>query len=281
MENKQQTGENASIRELTEQARQIRRDILKMIYTIQSGHPGGSLSIVEILLVLYKHQLRIDPSRPSWPARDRFVLSKGHCAPALYAVLAEMGYFAKSTLFDGFRRIDSLLQGHPDMKKTPGVDMTTGSLGIGLSAGSGMALGARIHGWDSKTYVMLGDGELNEGQVWEAAKTAAHHKLDSLVALLDINGYQNDGPTSAEMSMEPLSGKWRSFGWNVLEADGHDLQQILDAFASIPFGSGRPTVIIFQTVKCKGVSYMEADKVKYHGASPDQAQLEQAYAELA
>lgn len=274
------TYDQETIIELENQSKQIRRDIVNMIYTIQSGHPGGSLSIVEILLALYKKKMRIDPQNPRWEDRDRFVLSKGHCAPVLYAVLAEMGYYPKDWLQNSFRRIDSKLQGHPDMKKTPGVDMTTGSLGIGLSAGCGMALGARIKGQDYKVYVMIGDGELNEGQIWEAAKTAAHYKLDNLTAMADLNGFQNDGDTRTEMSMEPLADKWRSFGWNVLEADGHDIKQVLCAFDQVPTGNGKPTMILFHTVKCKGVSFMEEDKIKYHGASPDEKQLRQAMSEL-
>lgn len=272
--------DHETVMELQNGAKQIRRDIVNMIYTIQSGHPGGSLSIVEILLALYKKKMRVDPKNPLWADRDRFVLSKGHCAPALYAVLAEMGYYPKDLLWNSFRRIDSKLQGHPDMHKTPGIDMTTGSLGIGLSAGCGMALGGRIQGKDFKVYVLIGDGELNEGQIWEAAKTAAHYKLDNMTAMVDLNGFQNDGDTGTEMSMEPVADKWRSFGWNVLEADGHDIEQVLRAFDSVPEGNGKPTVILFHTVKCKGVSFMEQDKIKYHGASPNDEQLRQAMSEL-
>lgn len=269
-----------TINELKGKSKQIRRDILNMIYTIQSGHPGGSLSIVEILLALYHHKMAIDPRNPLKEDRDRFILSKGHCTPALYAVLADVGYFPKELLTSSYRSINGILQGHPDMKKTPGVDMTTGSLGIGLSAGCGMALGARIKGKDFKVFVLLGDGEINEGQVWEAAKTAAHYKLDHLTAIIDANGFQNDGATSTEMSMEPLAGKWKAFGWNVLEADGHEMEEVLNAFDRVPYGNGAPTAIIFHTVKCKGVSFMERDKVKYHGASPDKEQLAQAMSEL-
>ena len=272
--------DNGIVIELQNKSKQIRRDILDMIYTIQSGHPGGSLSIVEILLVLYQNKMRIDPQNPLWEDRDRFVLSKGHCAPALYAVLADTGFFPKEKLMNSFRRINSILQGHPDMNKTPGVDMTTGSLGVGLSAGCGMALGARIKGKDFKVYVLIGDGEINEGQIWEAAKTAAHYKLENLTAMVDVNGYQNDGATEDEMSMEPLADKWGSFGWNVLETDGHCIEQVLEAFQHVPAGNGKPTVILFHTIKCKGVSFMEKDKVKYHGASPNKEQLVQAMSEL-
>lgn len=261
-------------------AARIRADILEMIQVVQSGHPGGSLSIVEILLALYRAKLRVDPGDPHREDRDRFILSKGHCAPALYAVLADAGFFPRERLLDSFRRINGMLQGHPDMNKTPGVDMTTGSLGTGLSVGCGMALAARIRNLHYNVYVLLGDGELNEGQVWEAAKTAVHLRLDSLVAMVDVNRYQNDGPTDTEMTMEPLDDKWRAFGWNTLRANGHDAAQVLEAFDQVPMKNRCPTVILFDTIKGKGVSFMEQDKVRYHGTAPDSKQLEQALHEL-
>ncbi len=265
---------------LKEKAKQLRRDIVSMIYGIKSGHPGGSLSSVEILTALYYCKMRNDPRNPQWADRDRFILSKGHCAPVLYAVLSDRGFFDRERLFDSFRRIGGMLQGHPDMKKTPGVDMTTGSLGIGLSAACGMALGARMMKKDFHVYVLVGDGELNEGQIWEAAKTAAHYKLDNLTCFIDSNGYQNDGPTDKEMNMEPIDEKWRAFGWNTLNADGHDMKEILDSIdAAIAF-KGKPTAIICRTVKCKGISYMEEDKVKYHGTSPNEEQYIKAMEEL-
>ena len=260
--------------------KQIRRDIINMIYTIQSGHAGGSLSIVEILVALYWKTLNVNPQNPQWEDRDRFVLSKGHCTPAYYSVLADAGFFPKEALMNSYRVINGMLQGHPDMKKTPGVDMTTGSLGIGLSAGCGMALGARIKKKDFKVYVLIGDGETNEGQIWEAAKTAAHYKLNNLTAIIDVNGYQNDGATMDEMSMFSMSAKWSAFGWNVLEVDGHDIRQVLEALDGAQACKTMPTAIICHTVKCKGVSFMEENKVKYHGASPNEAQLLQALSEL-
>lgn len=260
--------------------KQIRRDIVNMIYTIQSGHAGGSLSIVEILVALYQKKLKVDPQNPHWEDRDRFILSKGHCTPGYYAVLSDRGFFPKEALMNSYRVINGMLQGHPDMKKTPGVDMTTGSLGIGLSAGCGMALGARIKKKDFRVYVLMGDGETNEGQIWEAAKTAAHYKLHNLTAIVDANGYQNDGATNVEMSMCSMSEKWRAFGWNVIEIDGHDLAQILDAFDAVQAWKTKPSVIICNTVKCKGVSFMEENKVKYHGTPPDKQQLQQALSEL-
>ncbi len=260
--------------------RQIRRDILNMICNVQSGHAGGSLSIVEILVALYQKILNVDPKNPGWEDRDRFILSKGHGAPALYAVLADAGYFPGEAIMTSYRVVDGMLQGHPDMKKTPGVDMTTGSLGIGLSVGCGMALGARIKKKDFKVYVLIGDGETNEGQIWEAAKTAAHYKLDNLTAIVDVNGYQNDGATKDEMNMFPMMEKWRAFGWNAVEIDGHDIVQILDAFNMAQACKNKPTVIICNTVKGKGVSFMEENKVKYHSTPLDKEQLHQALLEL-
>lgn len=260
--------------------RQIRRDILNMICNVQSGHAGGSLSIVEILVALYQKILNVDPKNPGWEDRDRFILSKGHGAPALYAVLADAGYFPREAIMTSYRVVDGMLQGHPDMKKTPGVDMTTGSLGIGLSVGCGMALGARIKKKDFKVYVLIGDGETNEGQIWEAAKTAAHYKLDNLTAIVDVNGYQNDGATKDEMNMFPMMEKWRAFGWNAVEIDGHDIVQILDALNMAQACKNKPTVIICNTVKGKDVSFMEENKVKYHSTPLDKEQLRQALLEL-
>lgn len=268
------------INQMQLKCKKIRCDILNMIYTIQSGHVGGSLSIVEILVTLYQKILNVSPQNPLWDDRDRFILSEGHCAPALYAVLADAGYFPREALMTSFRVINGMLQGHPDMKRTPGVDMTTGSLGIGLSVGCGMALGAIIKKKDFRVYVLIGDGETNEGQIWEAAKTAAHYKLYNLTAIINVNGYQNDGATRDEMCMFSMSDKWKAFGWHTMEIDGHNIMQILEAFDMVRTCKNKPSVIICNTIKCKGVSFMEEDKVKYHGTPPDKKQLEQALSEL-
>lgn len=266
-------------RELTEIAQRARRDILTMITEAGSGHPGGSLSAVEILTLLYFKVMKIDPQRPNWPERDRFVLSKGHAAPALYAVLAERGFFPRAEL-NGLRKLGSMLQGHPDMKRTPGVEISTGSLGQGFSAAVGMALGARLSGGASRVYALLGDGELQEGQVWEAAMAAAHYKLDGLTAFVDHNGYQIDGPITEVMSPEPIAEKFRAFGWAVFEADGHDFAALTDAVGRALAVSGRPQVIVCRTVKGKGVSFME-NQAGWHGKAPSREQLAQALAELA
>jgi transketolase len=266
------------VRELEARARQIRVDVLKMIHAANSGHPGGSLSAADIVTTLYFHELRVDPLNPKWPDRDRFILSKGHACPVWYACLAERGFFPKETLAT-LRRIDSILQGHPDMKKTPGLDMTTGSLGQGLSCGVGMALGGKLAKKDFRVYVLLGDGELNEGQVWEAAMAAAKYKLDNLVAIVDYNRLQVDGFVDEVMPLEPLAAKWKAFNWHVCEIDGHNIAEILSALAEARATANRPTCIIAHTVKGKGVSFME-NKVEWHGMAPDDAQLEQALAEL-
>jgi len=266
-------------RELTEIAQRARRDILTMITEAGSGHPGGSLSAVEILTLLYFKVMKIDPQRPDWPERDRFVLSKGHAAPALYAVLAERGFFSHVEL-NGLRQLGSMLQGHPDMKRTPGVEISTGSLGQGFSAAVGMALGARLNGGVSRVYALLGDGELQEGQVWEAAMAAAHYQLDGLTAFVDHNGYQIDGPITEVLSPEPIADKFRAFGWAVFEADGHDFAALTDAVGRALVVAGRPQVIVCRTVKGKGVSFME-NQAGWHGKAPNREQLAQALAELA
>lgn len=267
------------VRQLQNKAKQIRRDILEMVYRRQSGHLGGSFSLVEILVALYYKVMRIDPAKPRWEARDRFILSKGHCAPALYTVLADLGYFPKEALTNSFRCVNGILQGHPDLKKTPGVDMSSGSLGIGLSVACGMAFGGRIKGQDFRVFVVIGDGETNEGQIWEAAKTAAHYSLDKITAFIDLNGLQNDGPTAREMSMEPMAAKWRSFNWHVLEIDGHSFPQILAALNQAEQYAGQPTAILCRTVKGKGVSFME-NQIKFHGTPPDEEEYRKALMEL-
>lgn len=255
-------------------ANQIRQDIITMLVPAKSGHPGGSLSAADILTVLYFQEMRIRPNEPLWSGRDRFVLSKGHAAPVLYAVLAEKGYFAKDELL-GLRQTGRMLQGHPDMKGIPGVDMSTGSLGQGLSAANGMALAGKMDGADYRVYAVLGDGELAEGQVWEAAMAAAHFKLDNLTAILDFNGLQIDGTTDEVMSTAPLPEKWRAFGWHVIELDGHDIEALVQGFAQARSVKGKPTILIAKTIKGKGVSFME-NAVGWHGNAPNAEQAEVA-----
>ena len=252
--------------ELAKIANNVRMSIIEGVYNAASGHPGGSLSIAEILTYLYFEEMNIDPKNPKDPKRDRFVLSKGHTAPALYAVLAERGYFPKEDI-KTLRKTTSYLQGHPDMKGTPGVDMTTGSLGLGFSASCGMALSAKVYGESYRVYTVLGDGESEEGQVWEAAMFAAHYKLDNLVAFLDWNGLQIDGPIAEVMNPTPHDEKFRAFGWHVISIDAHDLGAIEAALNEAKTVKGKPTVIIARSVKGKGVSYME-NECAWHGQAP-------------
>jgi len=263
---------------LTEIARNIRRDIITMIYEAGSGHPGGSLSAVEIITALYFHKMNIDPQNPKWEERDKFILSKGHGAPVLYAALARRGFFPVEELHN-LRKINSMLQGHPDMKGTPGVEMSTGSLGQGFSSSIGMALANRLDKRKGRIYVLLGDGEINEGIVWEAAMAAAHYKLDNLTAILDYNGLQIDGKNDEVMNIKPVDEKFRSFGWNVLVIDGHNFEEIFEAFRAAEETKGKPTLIIAKTIKGKGVSYME-NKVDWHGSAPNKEQMEIALREL-
>jgi transketolase len=260
-------------------ARKLRRDIVTMLGAAGSGHPGGSLSAVEIVTALFFHEMRHKPSFPCWSDRDRFILSKGHAAPVLYAALAESGYFPVETLLT-LRQMDSMLQGHCDMTYTPGVDMSAGALGQGLSFSIGVALSARLNGQDYRTYTLMGDGECDEGQVWEAAMAAAHFKVDNLTAIVDNNGLQIDGPNSLVMNLAPFNQKWQAFGWHVIEVDGHNLPQLLDAFAAARQVKGQPSLILAHTVKGKGVSFME-NKVEYHGKVPGAAELAAALKELA
>lgn len=264
--------------ELQQVARQIRRYILKMITAAGSGHPGGSLSIAEILACLYWKVLAVDPLNPKDPGRDRLVLSKGHAAPALYAALALRGFFPEDRLLT-LRKLGSILQGHPDMNRVPGVEISTGSLGQGLSVANGMALSSRMDRMPWRVYVILGDGELQEGQVWEASMTSSHYRLDNLTAIVDSNGYQIDGPLKEVMSVEPLKEKWSSFGWNTLEADGHSIPGLMESLEKAKNEKGRPTVIIARTVKGKGVSFMEG-KAEWHGKAPTPDELTQALKEL-
>lgn len=264
--------------ELARVARRVRRHIVRMIAGAGSGHPGGSLSCADILVTLYFRVLRVDPRRPQWPDRDRFVLSKGHACPALYAVLAERGFFPLDELWT-LRRLGSSLQGHPDMRKTPGVEASTGSLGQGLSVALGMALAGRLDGAPWRVYVLLGDGEIQEGQVWEAAMAAAHYGVDNLTAILDWNGLQIDGPNDEVMTVRPVADKWRAFGWEVTEIDGHRFDEILEALRWARSVRGKPAIILARTVKGRGVSFMEG-QVDWHGKAPSPAQAEQALAEL-
>ena len=253
-------------RALQRTANNVRLGIIEGVYNAGCGHPGGSLSIADVITYLYFKEMNIDPRDPKMETRDRFVLSKGHTAPALYAVLAERGYFDKEEL-KTLRKTDSRLQGHPDMKGIPGVDMTTGSLGLGISAACGMALSAKVYGADNRVYTIVGDGESEEGQVWEAAMFAAHYKLDNLVCVLDLNGLQIDGKITEVMNPTPHDEKFRAFGWNVIVINGHDFDDIEAAFASAREVKGKPTVIISKSIKGKGVSYME-NKCEWHGQAP-------------
>ena len=251
---------------------------LQCVYEAQSGHPGGSMSAMDLLTALYFDEMRVDPQRPDDPGRDRFVLSKGHCTPALYSVLALRGYFPVEELHK-FRRIDDHYSGHPDMVHVKGVDMSTGSLGQGISAAVGMALAGKLDGKTYRVYTMLGDGEIEEGQTWEAAMAAAKYKLDNLCAFVDVNGLQIDGKTADVMPSEPLDAKYEAFGWHVIRIDGHDFDQIRAALAEAKTVAGRPTMILARTVKGKGVSYME-DNAGWHGKAPSQEQYDIGKAEL-
>jgi len=270
--------EQAKITELKKIATNIRLGTIEAVYNASSGHPGGSLSIADILAYLYFEEMNIDPKNPKWEDRDRLVLSKGHTAPGLYSALAERGYFPKEDL-KTFRHIDSYLQGHPDMKGTPGVDMTTGSLGLGISAACGMALSGKIYNKDYRVYAIMGDGEQGEGQVWEAAMFAAHYKLDNLCAVLDFNGLQIDGPITEVMNSTPLDKKYEAFNWHVITIDAHDFNQIEAAFNEAKATKGKPTLILAKSTKGKGVSYME-NSVAWHGAAPKQEEYELAVKEL-
>ena len=270
--------EQARELELKRIANSIRRGIVDSVYSAGCGHPGGSLSIADILTYLYFEELNVDPKDPKKADRDRFVLSKGHTAPALYAVLAEKGYFPKEDLTT-LRQIDSHLQGHPDMKGTPGVDMTTGSLGLGISAACGMALSGKVYNASYRVYALLGDGETEEGQVWEAAMFAAHYKLDNLCAVLDLNKLQIDGPIAEVMNPMPHDEKFRAFGWHVIVIDAHSFSDLEAAFAEAKTVKGKPTMIIANSVKGKGVSYME-NKCEWHGQAPKEDQYKIAVEEL-
>ena len=270
--------DNSTKKSLQTAAAKIRLGILEEVFSASSGHPGGSLSIADILSYLFFKEMRIDPKNPEWADRDRFVLSKGHTAPALYAALANRGYFDVSEL-KGFRNAQSFLQGHPDMKHTPGVDMTTGSLGLGISAACGMALSGKISDKDYRVYSVLGDGETEEGQVWEAAMFAAHYKLDNLCIFVDFNGLQIDGPIVDVIDPTPIDKKFEAFNWNVVTIDAHNFDEIEAAVEAAKACKGKPTAIIAKSVKGKGVSFME-NKVGWHGKAPNAEEYEQAVAEI-
>jgi len=266
------------ILELNERARQLRLDVVEMIHRAQSGHPGGSLSAAEIIAALFFHQLRLDPKRPDWPERDRFILSKGHAAPVLYAALARRGFFPVEEL-KTLRQLDSRLQGHPDRLKTPGVEMTAGSLGHGISIGTGLALALRMNGYPSRVYVLVGDGECQAGVIWEGVMAAAKYRVSNLTVIMDYNDVQLDGPLHEIMPLEPVLEKWRSFNWAVIEIDGHNMHHVLEALDQAADIHDRPTVIVAHTTKGKGVSYME-NLSMWHGRAPTDEEYAQAVAEL-
>ncbi len=260
--------------ELEEKARRLRVAIVKMLHKSQSGHTGGSLSAIDIMTALYFHKMRHNPADPAWEGRDRFVLCKGHAAPAQYVALAESGYFPAEDLMM-LSRLGSHLQGHPDSKSTPGVEVPTGSLGQGLSMAVGMALGLRLDGKENRVYALLGDGELQEGQVWEAAMAGGHYRLDNLCAMVDANGLQIDGEVAKVMNVAPSADKFRAFGWNTVEIDGHDMAAIIAALDKAEEAKGQPTMIVARTVKGKGVSFFE-NKASYHGVPPSDEELPRA-----
>ncbi len=270
--------EQQKLSQLKQIAANIRLGVLESVHAAKSGHPGGSLSISDILAYLYFEEMNVDPKNPKWEDRDRLVLSKGHTAPALYSVLAEKGFFSKDEL-KTLRQADSFLQGHPDMKGTPGVDMTTGSLGLGISAACGMALAGKIANKDYRVYAIVGDGESQEGQVWEASMFANHYKLDNFCAIIDWNGLQIDGKIVDVMNPTPYDKKLEAFGYNVVTIDAHDFDSIEAGFKAARECKGKPTAIIAVSIKGKGVSFME-NQASWHGAAPDDAQYEQAVAEI-
>jgi len=268
---------NLKLRELEDKAKQIRRLIIQMIAKAGSGHPAGSLSATDLITALFFSVLKHDPQNPKWPDRDRFHMSKGHCCPLWYAVLAESGYFPQETLMT-LRQLGSSLQGHPD-RRTPGVDVSSGSLGQGLSVALGMSLAAKVDQKDYRSYVLLGDGETQEGNIWEAAMAAGHYHCANLCAILDYNGFQIDGATKVIMNLEPVANKWKAFGWQTIEIDGHNMRQILSAYAEAKTIKDKPTIIIARTVKGKGVSFME-NVVDFHGRAPTAEEAERALKEL-
>ncbi len=270
--------EQAKKAKLAEVALNVRRDIITEVYSAGAGHPGGSLGIADILSYLYFEEMNVDPKNPKNPDRDRFVMSKGHCAPALYGILAEKGFFPKEDL-KGFRNIDSYLEGHPDMKGVPGVDMSTGSLGQGICAANGMALAGKLDGKNYRVYAILGDGELEEGQVWEAAMFAPHYKLDNVTIFVDFNGLQIDGDITKVMNPTPIDKKFEAFGWNVVTCDAHDFDSIEAAVSAAKACKGKPTAVIAKSIKGKGVSFME-NEAGWHGKAPNEEEYKQAMKDL-
>ncbi len=270
--------EDSKLRELKLDILDLKSDILEMIYRAKSGHPGGSLSCVNLIYILYKYIMNINPSNPTWEKRDFFILSKGHAAPALYAVLSKIGFINRKDLFT-LRQLNSRLQGHPIKDEEMGIEITTGSLGMGLSIGVGSALAARLNKSERKVYVLLGDGELNEGAIWEAAMSASHYKLDNLIAIVDRNGLQIDGSTEEVMSLEPLVNKWKAFGWDVIEMDGTNINEIIEGFKKAEKGLRKPKVLISYLVKGSEVSFMEHVK-KYHGSPPNNEEYNTAMKEI-
>ena len=270
--------EQAKKAKLAEVALNVRRDIITEVYSAGAGHPGGSLGIADILSYLYFEEMNVDPKNPKNPDRDRFVMSKGHCAPALYGILAEKGFFPKEDL-KGFRSIDSYLEGHPDMKGVPGVDMSTGSLGQGICAANGMALAGKLDGKNYRVYAILGDGELEEGQVWEAAMFAPHYKLDNVTIFVDFNGLQIDGDITKVMNPTPIDKKFEAFGWNVVTCDAHDFDSIEAAVSAAKACKGKPTAVIAKSIKGKGVSFME-NEAGWHGKAPNEEEYKQAMKDL-
>jgi transketolase len=268
----------AQMQALKDRARRIRIDILKMLHSCGSGHTGGSLSATDIMTALYFAKMMYDPKKPDWEGRDYFILSKGHAAPVLYATLAHAGFFETSELCT-LRKLGSRLQGHPDSKYLPGVEISTGSLGQGLSVACGIALSQKLNKAPNRVYAVLGDGELQEGQIWEAAMTGAHYKLDNLCVFIDNNGLQIDGPVAKVMGVEPITDKWRAFGWDVQDIDGHDMSQIVAALDKAETVKGKPTAIVSRTVKGKGSKCFEG-KVEFHGTTPSKEELEIALKEL-
>jgi len=265
------------IKDLEVKAKEVRRLIVQMLSEAGSGHPGGSLSSADLITALFFAVLRHKPGEPDWPGRDRFHMSKGHCCPLWYAVLAEAGYFPKKELLT-LRKLGSMLQGHPD-RRVPGIEVASGSLGQGLSVALGMSLAGRIDKKDYRVYVLLGDGEIQEGNIWEAAMAASHYHVDNLCAILDRNGFQIDGRTKDVMSIEPLAAKWQAFGWHTIEIDGHNLKEILSAYDEAKTVKGKPSVIIAHTIKGKGVSFME-NVVDFHGRAPTPEETARALKEL-
>ncbi len=270
--------EEVEVTELQEKAKKVREDIIEEVYHAKSGHPGGSLSVADILTVLYFKEMKINPENPNWEDRDRLVLSKGHCSPALYSCLANRGFFPVEDL-KAFRNINSYLQGHPDKNKVPGVDMTTGSLGQGLSCANGMAIVGKMNQKDYRVYCVLGDGEIEEGQVWEAAMAANKYKLDNLCIVIDNNNLQIDGTIEEVMSSYPIDEKFRSFGFEVIHIDGHDIEEIIKAFEVAKNVKDKPTCIIAKTIKGKGISFME-NQAGWHGKAPNEEQYKQAIQSL-